>query len=97
MNDAVNIIRSFYKKLADGDATGALALMASDIEWITMWHYKVRGRGPESVAEGMDELRTGTHRVHLRWRHCSVTRQFQGDTRCDGEARRGRLRTCLES
>jgi ketosteroid isomerase-like protein len=53
MNDAVNIIRSFYKKLADGDATGALALMASDIEWITMWHYKVRGRGPESVAEGL--------------------------------------------
>ena len=34
-------IRDFYAKLAAGDASGALGLMASDIEWITMWHYKV--------------------------------------------------------
>ena len=27
--------------------------MAPDIEWITMWHYKVEGRGPERVAEGL--------------------------------------------
>jgi hypothetical protein len=27
--------------------------MAYDIEWIAMWHYKVNGRGPERVAEGL--------------------------------------------
>ena len=47
------IVRSFYEKLAAGDAPGALGLMAQDIEWITMWHYKVDGRGPERVAEGL--------------------------------------------
>ena len=47
------IIRSFYDKLKAGDAPGALGLMASDIEWITMWHYKVVGRGPAHVAEGL--------------------------------------------
>jgi uncharacterized protein len=36
-----------------GDAPGALGLMAPDIEWITMWHYRVDGRGPERVAEGL--------------------------------------------
>ncbi len=43
-----DIVRSFYAKLGAGDAPGALALMAPDIEWITMWHYKVDGRGPDS-------------------------------------------------
>ena len=27
--------------------------MAPDIEWVTMWHYKVEGRGPGPVAEGL--------------------------------------------
>ena len=27
--------------------------MAPDIEWTTMWHYKVDGRGPRKVAEGL--------------------------------------------
>lgn len=27
--------------------------MDPDIEWITMWHYKVEGRGPGPVAEGL--------------------------------------------
>jgi hypothetical protein len=27
--------------------------MAADIEWNTMWHYKVQGRGPQKVAEGL--------------------------------------------
>jgi ketosteroid isomerase-like protein len=27
--------------------------MADDIEWHTMWHYKVAGRGPQKVAEGL--------------------------------------------
>ena len=48
-----DIIRSFYERLKVGDAAGALGLMATDIEWTTMWHYKVVGRGPERVAEGL--------------------------------------------
>jgi ketosteroid isomerase-like protein len=48
--DVVNV---FYRKLRAGDAPGALGLMASDIEWVTMWHYKVEGRGPAAVAEGL--------------------------------------------
>lgn len=53
MTEPVEIIRDFYSKLKAGDAPGALSLMADDIEWITMWHYKVNGRGPEHVAEGL--------------------------------------------
>ncbi|MDQ0394932.1 nuclear transport factor 2 family protein [Labrys monachus] len=53
MNTPTEIIRSFYDKLASGDARGALGLMAPDIEWITMWHYQVNGRGPERVAEDL--------------------------------------------
>lgn len=49
----IDIISSFYEKLKTGDAPGALGMMAHDIEWITMWHYKVAGRGPEYVAEGL--------------------------------------------
>ena len=48
-----DVIRDFYEKLATGDASGALGLMAPDIEWTTMWHYKVVGRGPGAVAEGL--------------------------------------------
>ena len=53
MSDPKQIVRSFYEKLESGDAPGALGLMAPDIEWITMWHYQVDGRGPERVAEGL--------------------------------------------
>lgn len=53
MNTPTEIIRSFYDKLASGDAPGALGLMAADIEWITMWHYRVDGCGPDRVAEGL--------------------------------------------
>ncbi|MGY4313548.1 nuclear transport factor 2 family protein [Bradyrhizobium sp. JR3.5] len=53
MTTLTAIVRSFYDRLAAGDAPGALGLMAPDIEWITMWHYKVDGRGPERVAEGL--------------------------------------------
>ena len=52
-HQATDIVRSFYDRLGAGDAPGALGLMAPDIEWITMWHYKVDGRGPEAVAEGL--------------------------------------------
>ena len=47
------LVREFYDKLSVGDAPGALGLMARDIEWITMWHYRVEGRGPAAVAEGL--------------------------------------------
>ena len=53
MTNPAEIVRSFYAKLKAGDAPGALSLMTDDIEWITMWHYKVNGRGPERVAEGL--------------------------------------------
>jgi ketosteroid isomerase-like protein len=48
-----DVVRDFYEKLAARDAPGALGLMAPDIEWITMWHYTVEGRGPDRVAEGL--------------------------------------------
>ena len=47
------IIREFYDALAAGDPPRALGLMTPDIEWTTMWHYKVEGRGPDAVAEGL--------------------------------------------
>ena len=47
------VVRDFYDRLAVADAPGALGLMAPDIEWTTMWHYKVEGRGPAAVAEGL--------------------------------------------
>lgn len=53
MTTAVEIIRNFYAALESGDAARALGLMSDDIEWITMWHYKVAGRGPKNVAEGL--------------------------------------------
>jgi len=51
MTSAIDIVRAFYAALGQGDAPVALGLMAEDIEWNTMWHYKVEGRGPQNVAE----------------------------------------------
>lgn len=53
MTQQTEIIRAFYDALSNGDAARAMALMADDIEWITMWHYKVDGLGPQKVAEGL--------------------------------------------
>lgn len=53
MATPMEVVSSFYDTLKAGDAPRALGLMAPDIEWITMWHYKVDGRGPERVAEGL--------------------------------------------
>ena len=53
MTAPADIIRNFYAALSTGDAPTALGLMADDIEWNTMWHYKVEGRGPHAVAEGL--------------------------------------------
>ena len=53
MATPTDVIREFYARLSDADPAGALGLMAPDIEWNTMWHYKVDGVGPEKVAEGL--------------------------------------------
>ncbi len=53
MSSEMETIRAFYAALGRGDAPSALGLMAEDIEWNTMWHYKVMGRGPQNVAEGL--------------------------------------------
>jgi ketosteroid isomerase-like protein len=53
MTDTTEIVRAFYAALSRGDAPAALGLMADDIEWNTMWHYKVDGCGPQKVAEGL--------------------------------------------
>jgi ketosteroid isomerase-like protein len=53
MTTPTETVRQFYAALESGDAPRALGLMAADIEWNTMWHYKVQGRGPQKVAEGL--------------------------------------------
>ena len=53
MNQNTELIRRFYAALAVADAPAALALLADDIEWTTMWQYKAAGRGPQHVAEGV--------------------------------------------
>jgi ketosteroid isomerase-like protein len=53
MTPEADTVRAFYAALGRGDAPTALGLMADDIEWNTMWHYKVDGRGPRKVAEGL--------------------------------------------
>jgi len=53
MTSAIGTVRAFYAALGQGDAPTALGLMADDVEWNTMWHYKVDGRGPRKVAEGL--------------------------------------------
>lgn len=51
--DEIDTVRAFYARLGAGDAGGALALLADDILWTTMWHYRADGRGPAAVAEGV--------------------------------------------
>ncbi len=53
MTSPTDTVRDFYARLSVGDAPGALGLMATNIEWNTMWHYKVNGLGPQAVAEGL--------------------------------------------
>ena len=101
MTDPVEIVRSFYEKLKAGDAAGALGLMAPDIEWITMWHYKVNG--PEHVAEGLqaadggvDYLRSCPHGVHRRRQHRGIARLFHRGAWHDRQACRSSLRARLD-
>lgn len=53
MTHATDLIRRFYAALSNGDAPTALGMMADNIQWTTMWHYKVEGLGPQKVAEGL--------------------------------------------
>jgi ketosteroid isomerase-like protein len=53
MKTNAEVVQNFYAALGVGDANAALALLADDVEWITMWHYQVRGRGPQRVAEDL--------------------------------------------
>jgi ketosteroid isomerase-like protein len=53
MTTPTDVVLALYAKLTAGDAPGALALMTDDVEWIPMMHYKVDGRGPQKVLEGM--------------------------------------------
>jgi ketosteroid isomerase-like protein len=49
----LSVVKKLYTNLTAGDADNALALMSDDIEWITMMDYKIAGRGPQNVIEGM--------------------------------------------
>ena len=98
-----DIVRDFYDKLAAGDAPGALGLMAPDIEWITMWHYKVEGRGPGSVAEGLFKPLVAEWTSFslkpsefIPRRDRSVARRFQRRSRRHRQDRRGALRPRLD-
>ncbi|MBW4024985.1 MAG: nuclear transport factor 2 family protein [Proteobacteria bacterium] len=53
MKTPLEIVKELYAKLTAGDPNGALPLMSDDIEWITMMHYTIDGRGPQKVLEGM--------------------------------------------
>ena len=55
MNSSLQTVQAFYAALENGDVRRALDCMADDIEWIAMWHYQVKGRGPQYVAEGLIE------------------------------------------
>jgi len=53
MTHASDIVRDFYNKLSVGPASATLDMTAPDIKWNSTWHYKVIGRGPDKVAEGL--------------------------------------------
>ena len=72
--------------------------MSEDIEWITMMDYKVDGRGPQKVLEGMLARNAGVVAVHadaariyLRGRQGSVSGAVQRDKSDDRKACGGRL------
>ncbi len=47
------VVRELYSKLTAGDASGALALMTDDVDWVPMMDYEFEGWGPQNVLEGM--------------------------------------------
>jgi len=53
MQNPAEIVRSVYERLGAGDVAGVLDLIAADIEWTTMWHYKVTGPGLVGIVDGI--------------------------------------------
>jgi len=53
MQNPAEIVRSFYDRLGTGDVAGVLDLIAPDIEWRTMWHYKITGPGLVGIVDGI--------------------------------------------
>ena len=45
--------RNSYDRLAAGNVPGALALMAAEMEWITMWNHLLKERGLDRVDESL--------------------------------------------
>ena len=49
MKTPVETVRDFYAAIAAGDTERMVALMAPDIEWISVVDFHVQDRGPEEV------------------------------------------------
>ena len=49
MTKPIETVRDFYAAIAAGDTKRMVALMASDVEWISVVDFNVQGRGPEEV------------------------------------------------
>ena len=49
MTTPVQTVRDFYAAIAAGDTERMVALMAPDIEWISVVDFHVQDRGPEEV------------------------------------------------
>ncbi len=49
MTTPVETVQDFYAAIAAGDTERMVALMASDIEWISVVDFHVQDRGPEEV------------------------------------------------
>ena len=51
MTTPVETVQDFYAAIAAGDIERMVALMAPDIEWISVVDFHVQGRGPEEVVK----------------------------------------------
>ncbi len=49
MRTPVDTVRDFYAAIAAGDTGKMIALMAPDIEWISVVDFDIKDRGPEEV------------------------------------------------
>ena len=49
MTTPVDTVRDFYAAIAAGDTGKMSALMAPDIEWISVVDFDIKDRGPEEV------------------------------------------------
>ncbi len=49
MTKPVETVQDFYAAIAAADTEKMVGLMASDIEWISVVHFDIQGRGPDEV------------------------------------------------